>query len=244
MLVYKGGHNMLNEVSISGLIKDIQEDNDKHMAVIEVTRRYGADNQSVNTFNVLLPAGGGLKAAFKWAQEKKKPLYAAIRGVVANRKFSEDDKYANHTLIVALNVGAVGTGSDSQWSSAAFVGEVVFAKFQYTSKGTPFARVLLKNTRVVKVKGEEKNFTSSIFVTIYNVDDDQAHLFKKGEKVFVAGRLDSYESNDNPGAYITTMVVDEFWSLGSVDVDTVKKQEAAVNEAVEEDDSDDDELPF
>lgn len=238
---------MLNEVSLSGLVKDIKEENGRHTATIEVTRRYGTDQHSTNTFNVLLPSGGGLQRAFEWATEKKKPLYVAIRGVIANRKFAESDKYANHTLIVALNVGAVGTGSDAQWASATFVGEVAFSKFQYSAKGTPFARILLRNTRTVKVGGEDKNFTSSIFVTVYNVEDDQAHLFKKGEKLFVAGRLDSYEANEFPGAYNTTMVADEFYSLGTLDAVSAKKQQEAVTEAVSEeddDDLDDGDLPF
>lgn len=237
---------MLNDVSLSGLVKDVTEENGKYVATIEVVRRYGVDSESRNTFNVLLPAGGGLKKAFDWAAQKKKPLYTSISGVLANRKFSDDDKYANHTLIVALNVGATGTGSESQWARAAFVGEVAFAKFQYTAKGTPFVRLLLKNTRTVKVKGEEKDFTSSIFVTIYNVDEDAAgSTFKKGEKLFVAGRLESYEANSTPGAFVTTLVADEAYTLGAIDTEAATSQKEAVNESVlDEDEDDDDVLAF
>jgi len=237
---------MTNEVNISGLVKSIKEDGGKYVATVEVVRRYGADRQSSNMYNIILPAGGGLARAFEWAQEKNKPLYASFRGVLANRKFAEGDKYANHTLIVAMSVGAMGTGSDGQWASAAFAGEVKFAKFQYTAKGTPFVRVLLRNTRVVKVRGEEKEFSSSVFVTIYDVDEDQRDIFKKGTKMAVFGRLESYEASDSPGSYITTMTADDYYPLGVLDVNAVADQTKVVEESIEDevDEDDDDILAF
>ena len=210
---------MENIVNLTGKVVSLREvDGDKVDIVVEVTRRYGVDKTAVDKHNVTVLAGGQLKEAWKKANASNRPLFVSVRGVIASRKFNENEKYANHSYIVGMSVGVMGTLADTQWADVVIEGEVVASQQKFTAKGTEFISLLIRNTRTVR----GNDFSASVNVTIYGDKASDVGIFSKGTKVFVVGRADSYESSSNPGKYVTGIVASDIALSGVAAQKTVE----------------------
>jgi len=246
---------MVNLVTLTGLVEEVVENGKRVDAVVSVTTKFFSGKEKSSKFNVSFPTGELIRVA-KIAEQTGRPMYVSLKGVIANRKFSENDKYANHTYIAALDVGTIGITAERQWATVVMHGKIVASSLKYTKNGKPFISLLVRNERVINKAGDV--FSSSINVSIYDVSEKDYYVeenndesfFKVGNLIIFQGRLDSYDSREHNGKHIATVTADWYEVLSSPSTTLFSEQNSEKNTAVsekEEDDSaidDSDILPF
>lgn len=222
---------MVNLVTLTGLVEEAVENGKRVDALVSVTSKFSSGKEKTSVFNVSFPTGEILRIA-KVAAQTRKPMYVSFKGVIANRKFSEGDKYANHVYIAALDVGAMGVTVERQWATLVMHGKIVASSLKYTKNGKPFVSLLVRNERVINKDGDV--FSSSINVSIYGVSEEDEHMFKSGNQIIFQGRLDSYEARGHSGKFVTVATADWYEILSPTPAPKDEDSDTAVESSVDE----------
>ncbi len=211
--------------------------------IVEVVEFYGNSRQKSTSMLVHFPDRKLIEEVFNAAEKRNKSLYISFAGYLANRKFSEEDKYADHVYVVASKVGPANINTQRTYASVYFQGEVVSSSQKFTKNGKPFASLLVKRTAYYFDKNSRtmKEVSSSVNVSAFTEElVEKVRSFEGAAtraKVLVIGTLSSYERNGVPQLTISANnILVESATIQSIKEDsgsTVIGEESAPQEAAE-----------